>query len=397
MRIADVCAFYTPQGGGVRTYIERKLRSAPALGHEMVVIAPGPVDHVQDFGNGAILHTVASPALPVDRRYHYFDDETRLHHALDQWRPGHVEVSSPWSSASMVARWGGSSTRSLVMHADPLASYAYRWLGPFATQQRIDRLFDRFWRHLRALDRDVDVVVSPSRGLASRLSQGGLDKVRTVAMGVDPGIFSPTLRSDEVRSKWLRRLGLGEDATLLLAVGRFAGEKRWPMVLRAAAEAGKQADVGLLLVGGGQSEARLQRLADKLPHVHVAGRIGDRREMAVLMASADALVHGCESETFCMVASEAKASGLPLIVPDRGGAYDQIEEQDGGSLAYAAASQADLTRAILHFTATRTAQPASGKMKAVRTLDDHFTELFGLYLLSLPLVDQISDLISLVT
>jgi alpha-1,6-mannosyltransferase len=26
MRIVDVCAFYSPQGGGVRTYIEQKLR-----------------------------------------------------------------------------------------------------------------------------------------------------------------------------------------------------------------------------------------------------------------------------------------------------------------------------------------------------------------------------------
>jgi alpha-1,6-mannosyltransferase len=38
------------------------------------------------------------------------------------------------------------------------------------------------------------------------------------------------------------------------------------------------------------------------------------------MASADALIHGCETETFGLVASEALASGLPLIVPDRGGA-----------------------------------------------------------------------------
>ena len=28
MRIADVCAFYTPAGGGVRTYVEAKLRTA---------------------------------------------------------------------------------------------------------------------------------------------------------------------------------------------------------------------------------------------------------------------------------------------------------------------------------------------------------------------------------
>jgi hypothetical protein len=41
MRIADVSAFYTPAGGGVRTYVDAKLRAAPRFGHEMIVIAPG--------------------------------------------------------------------------------------------------------------------------------------------------------------------------------------------------------------------------------------------------------------------------------------------------------------------------------------------------------------------
>ncbi|HET7281314.1 MAG TPA: hypothetical protein VFI67_03230, partial [Sphingomicrobium sp.] len=41
MRIADVSAFYTPAGGGVRTYVEAKLRAAARFGHEMIVIVPG--------------------------------------------------------------------------------------------------------------------------------------------------------------------------------------------------------------------------------------------------------------------------------------------------------------------------------------------------------------------
>jgi alpha-1,6-mannosyltransferase len=42
MKIVDVCAFYAPKGGGVRTYIDRKLKAGAALGHEVVVIAPAP-------------------------------------------------------------------------------------------------------------------------------------------------------------------------------------------------------------------------------------------------------------------------------------------------------------------------------------------------------------------
>ena len=120
MRIADVSAFYTPAGGGVRTYAEAKLRAAARFGHEMILIVPGERHEVVKHGPGAVLVTIPSPLLPVDRRYRYFDDEAAIHAALDAWQPDHVEASSPWSSAAMVGRWQGGASRSLVMHADPL-------------------------------------------------------------------------------------------------------------------------------------------------------------------------------------------------------------------------------------------------------------------------------------
>src|SRR3954469_13240750 len=100
MRIADVCAFYTPAGGGVRTYVEAKLRAGARLGHEMIVIAPGDRHEVIRRGPGAVFVTVPAPRLPVDGRYRYFDDEDALHDVLNVWQPDHVEASSPWSSAT---------------------------------------------------------------------------------------------------------------------------------------------------------------------------------------------------------------------------------------------------------------------------------------------------------
>ena len=43
MRIADVCAFYTPMGGGVRTYVEAKLRAASAFGQNELLSVLGEV------------------------------------------------------------------------------------------------------------------------------------------------------------------------------------------------------------------------------------------------------------------------------------------------------------------------------------------------------------------
>src|SRR6478672_13248355 len=251
MRIVDVCAFYSPQGGGVRTYIDAKLKAAPRLGHEMIVIAPGDRHEVIERGPGAILITVPAPILPVDRRYRYFDDERAIHRLLDAWQPDHVEASSPWSSATMVGRWQGSATRSLVMHSDPLAAYAYRWLGAIASTATIDRWFGWFWSHLRGLGHAFDTVVCANGQLTQRLREGGIRGAETVRMGVEQGLFSPCLRSPELRSAALASLGLGPDAILLLGLGRFSAEKRWDMVIRAAGAVALRKPVGLLLAGDG--------------------------------------------------------------------------------------------------------------------------------------------------
>ena len=60
----------------------------------------------------------------------------------------------------------------------------------------------------------------------------------------------------DARSRLLARLGSDASATLLVGIGRFSAEKRWDMVIRAVGEAGRDATVGLLLIGDGPQAAR---------------------------------------------------------------------------------------------------------------------------------------------
>jgi alpha-1,6-mannosyltransferase len=321
--------------------------------------------------------TIPSPLLPVDRRYRYFDDEAAIHAALDAWQPDHVEASSPWSSAAMVGRWQGGASRSLIMHCDPLAAYAYRWLGGLAPTAAIDRMFGWFWRHLRRLDEMFDLIVCANRQLASRLDRGGVTKSEALGMGVESGLFSPSLRSPELRAEALRSLGLDTDATLMISIGRLSAEKRWDMVLRAASRL--DPDAGLIVVGDGPRRQQLERLTNRFANVRVMGPIRDRSELARLLASSDALVHGCEAETFCMAAAEARASGIPLIVPDRGAAVDQSVRRAG--VVYRSGSERSLENAMRRFVERG---PELQRMRAtlhsdVRTMDEHFAQLFDRY------------------
>ncbi|GAA4779673.1 glycosyltransferase family 1 protein [Stakelama sediminis] len=380
MRIVDVNAFYAPKGGGVRTYVQRKLKALPAMGHEIVILAPGARDETREVAPGAIIATIAAPSFPLDRRYRYFNDERALHRALDIWAPDFVEASSPWSSAAMVGRWDGGAPRALIMHADPLSAYAYRWFGPFVPRTMIDRGFDRYWRHLRRLDASFDHVVSASRDLATRLSAGGLRNVVTLPMGVEPDIFDPGLRDENLRRSLLADCGLAEDAALLLTVGRFSPEKRLPMVIEAAIAAGCDTPVGLIVVGEGRDRYAVQKACAHSPHVQILAPVRERGALARLMASADALIHGCEAETFCMVAAEARASGLPLIVPDCGGASDQY--QADRAMRYRATDTADLARVIRRMAMRGLShyhRNAVSAAASVRTMDTHFSDLIALY------------------
>jgi len=279
----------------------------------------------------------------------------------------------------MVGRWQGAAARSLVMHSDPLAAYAYRWLGGFASTERIDRWFEGFWRHLRGVGRMYDLVVCSNSQLAGRLRSGGIDNSVTLPMGVEPGLFTPRLRSQEIRTAALQAVGLDPSAILLLAVGRLSAEKRWDMVMRAVAESSRRHEVGLLLVGDGRKRQKLELLADRLPSIAVMPPITNRGELARLLASADGLVHGCEAETFCMVAAEARASGIPLIVPDRGAAVDHLVR--GAGAVYRAAHERSLERAIDRFIerGPELQRAAAVRASEVRTMDEHFAELFARY------------------
>jgi alpha-1,6-mannosyltransferase len=192
-------------------------------------------------------------------------------------------------------------------------------------------------------------------------------------MGVDPGIFSPALRDEGLRARLLAKCALPPSATLLIGVGRHAPEKRWPMVIDAAMAAGVERPIGLLLIGDGRGRGRVAREIGNDPHIRLLSPIRDRTALARTMASADALIHGCEAETFCMVAAEARASGLPLIAPDRGGAADQARA--GGGFTYAAGSSAAATAAIRCFVD----QPLRPAVAEIRTMDQHFADLFALY------------------
>jgi len=378
MRLVDVNGFYAPLGGGVRSYVDWKLRHAERSGHEVIIIAPGPENRREERPGGTI-EWVASPQFPLDRRYRMLMNAERTHQLLDQLRPDVIEASSPWRTARIVAEWRGDAPKHWVMHADPLAAYAYRWFGRVAQRSTIDQLFGWFWDYLRTLAPRFARIVCANEWLASRLRGGGISNVDTIRFGVEAGIFTPLRRDLALRRALLESCDRPETGLLLCSVGRHTPEKMWPLVIEASVAAGARRDIALVQIGEGRDTHLLARTIGSNPHIRLMPAIRDRHELATLLASADGLIHGCDAETFCFVAAEAAASGIPVIAPSEGAAKDAAT---GYVSQYRAGDVVDAARAILDLHGDRDRALAEARRCALcaqRTMDDHFDDLFAAY------------------
>ncbi|HQY65299.1 MAG TPA: glycosyltransferase, partial [Polyangiaceae bacterium] len=161
---------------------------------------------------------------------------------------------------------------------------------------------------------------------------------------------APADRGDELRQ--------GRPGPLLVGVGRFALEKRWEVVLEASAELARSLPHTLVLFGDGPERARLERLAG--PHVRMPGFEKDRGRLASALASADALVHGCSVETFGLSIAEALAQGLPVVVPDEGGAAELARPE------YAETYPSGDARACAEATSRLLGRPKAALSRAAR-------------------------------
>lgn len=372
MRIVDVCGFYTPHGGGIRTYVEQKLAMAERFGQDVTILAPDAEYNIREVGPSARIIGLPSPRFPLDRKYFAFTEAAPIHAELDRLQPDFVEASSPWRSASIAMTWRPEVPKAFIMHSEPLSAHVYRWFERLASTDAVDRQFDWFWERLREFGRTFSAVICANSNLAGRMTEGGVGNVFNVPMGVQPGVFGPEHRDEALRTELLAECALGPDATLLVAAGRLANEKRVPMLVEAATLAGLQRPVGLAIFGEGRAQAKIVRAIAGNPHIRLFMPVRDRARFAAILASADALLHGCEAETFGMTTAEARASGVPVIAPDRGGASDFADPP----LQFTATDADDAVRAILELPDRFAPYPPSRK---VRSMEDHFAELFALY------------------
>lgn len=380
MKILDLAEFYSERGGGVRAYLSQLIREGARLGHEVSVIAPGPRDERTEHPGGAVIR-LRGPALPYDPTYHQLWNLSEVTRVVKAEAPDVLEVSSPYVAALMATRINGVSVKSLAVHSDFIDTYARPVLSARIGQKNTDRVLSPAWAYLRALTRKVDVTVVSGGWLADKMRARGCVRVECVPFGIYRENFGPERRDEALRRELLGPLADREGAVLVAVAGRLAIEKRVGLVIDALLELSKRRPLALVVLGDGPERGRLEARAAPLGVKTFLGFVTDRDYYARVLASADVLVHGCPHETFGFVVAEALASGVPVVVPDRGGAAEFAREgcsamysADGGAMdcAVATGRLLESPRLAMRDEAVRAAE-------GVSSAEDHFQRLFALY------------------
>ncbi len=135
-----------------------------------------------------------------------------------------------------------------------------------------------------------------------------------------------------------RRLGFGEDESIVLYVGRFDPIKGIDRLLEAMAHLKHLKRMRLVIVGGDGPATpeyqNLQQLCGKFgiqKSVNFVGRV-EQNQLPPYYSAADALVVPSYYESFGLVGLESLACGTPVVATRVGAMEDIIEEGKTGHL-----------------------------------------------------------------
>jgi glycosyltransferase involved in cell wall biosynthesis len=230
--------------------------------------------------------------------------------------------------------------------------------------------------------RRADLAVCPSEAVAAGLRAhwpaDGRDRLRVVRNGLDLRPYDPALPAADVR----RELGLPDEAFVAVHVGRLVPWKGQREFLEAARLVATQCpEAHFLVVGdvafdGPAYRDALRRLVRRLGLEDRIVFTGWRRDMPVVLAAADVLVHSSVlPDPFGLVIVEAMAMERPVVASRLGGPGEIVRDGHEGVLVDPRYPE-EIAEALLRLAADPALRTRLGRAGRVRALGCFGAERF---------------------
>lgn len=305
LRIVRVANFVTPVSGGLRTALRHLGVGYLAAGHEPVLVVPGPRAGDEMTEQGRVI-TLPGRVVPGSGGYRVLTDRKKVALTLASLAPDRLEVSD-----RTTLRWTGdwareNGVRSVMVSHESAGGVLGTWgLPKAATRPLADRLN-------KQTARSYDTVLCTTSWAAAEFHRIGAGNLVQAPLGVDLTLMHPSRHDPAVRAQHAE-----PGQVLLVMASRLSTEKRPERALDALDVLRRQYRVPAVLVaaGTGPLRRRLEAKAEerRLP-VKFLGHVAERKDLAALLASADAVIAPGPVETFGLAALEALACGTPVAV-----------------------------------------------------------------------------------
>ncbi len=182
------------------------------------------------------------------------------------------------------------------------------------------------WKFVLWYYDQMDLIYAPSQSTRDELIARGIsgEKIQVYPRGIDTKRFNPIKRNGFFK-KW----DCDEKTIKLIYVGRVSKEKNLHVLSEAYRKLVRTTPkVMLTVVGDGPYlDEMMGEIAD-LPCIF-SGRL-EGEDLDAAYASSDIFVFPSTTDTFGNVVLEAQASGIPVIVTDRGGPAENIVPEKTG-------------------------------------------------------------------
>ncbi len=216
------------------------------------------------------------------------------------------------------------------------------WIACFALRKRTDLVRVRTKHNVKQIRTHlanrwlyrslIQWLIAPSANVEAHLRESDIvrkDRIRRIPYGIP---LEPFLEAGRDRPGARARLAgeldvPAQDLGFVVAyISRVSSRKNPGALVDAARHLGPDAGMRVVFVGDGDLESLRER-ADGLDRVHV---LGFRPDPETYHAAADAFVLPSSNEAFGLAAVEAMAAGTPVVLADRGGFREMIEDGKTG-------------------------------------------------------------------
>jgi len=302
---------------GVSWTIRQQLEMALAEGKHMTVITCGTAPDAEGLKVFEPIGTFEMPEYP-ELRVSYPPFLRMLEYSLEM-DAGMILAATPGPVG--LAALGVSRILQVPIHG----TYHTAFPQYVASLTGDSGLEDLTRKYMSWFYKQMDVVYAPSLAIAEELIALGVEQgaIRVYPRGVDTVRFDPAKRNGFYK-KWTWNNGMK-----LIYVGRISKEKDLDILAAAFVELCTiRQDVSLVLVGDGPYRQEMEASLAGLPVLFTGMLHGDA--LAQAYASADLFVFPSTTDTFGNVVLEAQASGLPVIVSDKGGPMENIVAGETG-------------------------------------------------------------------